>query len=263
MAYRGGGYQRQVRFGGFGPMAGGPPPRDVLVLLGVVFATYALQFFQSTAIVPFLLHLSPYVWQRGFVWQLVTYAFAGYGPPSLWFLLELLVLWWFATDVYYRLGRRRFWRTLIIATAGAGVVAVAVHLLFALVLAGSPTAAPFDIMQGQHTLLVIVIAAFATLYGDATILLFFVLPVRARWFLWIPVLFGFISFLAGHDIGGFGGVCAATFVTYRLLSGRGGPRRWWLRLKEQWLRWRLDLLRRRRRIHVVDDRDDKRPPWVN
>ncbi|MFI5091690.1 MAG: hypothetical protein ACHP7P_16755, partial [Terriglobales bacterium] len=112
-------YQRQVSFGGFGPMSGRKPPGDVLVLLGVVFGTYALQFFQSTAIVPALLHLSPAVWRLGFVWQIVSYSFAGYGPPSVWILLELLVLWWFASDVYVRLGRGRFWRTLAIATAGA------------------------------------------------------------------------------------------------------------------------------------------------
>jgi len=36
-----------------------------------------------------------------------------------------------------------------------------------------------------------------------------------------------------------------------------------LQLKEQWLRLRLDLMRRRRGIHVVRDRDGKGPPWVN
>ena len=259
-------YQRQMGFGGFGPLAGGRPPRDVLALLCVLFGTYALQFFRSTAIVPALLYLSPAVWRLGFVWQVLTYPIAGYGPPSVWILLELLVLWWFATDVYVRLGRRRFWRTVVIASAGAGAAAVAVHLLAVLVLGGSPTAAPFDLMQGQRTMLVVVIAAFATLYGEAAILLFFVLPLRARWFLWVGVLVGFIGFLAGHDVGGFAGNCAATWLTYRLCGGRtmrGGPRRLVLKMKEQWLRLRLDLVRRRRGIHVVRDRDGKGPPWVN
>ena len=259
-------YQRQVSFGGFGPMYRGKPPRDVLVLLGVVFATYALQFFQSTAIVPALLHLSPAVWRLGFVWQIVSYSFAGYGPPSVWILLELLVLWWFGSDVYVRLGRRRFWRTLLIASAGAGALAVAIHLLAVLLLGGSPSAVPFDLMQGQRTLLTIVVAAFATLYGDATILLFFVLPARARWFLWIAVLVGFIGFLAGHDIGGFAGICAATWITYRMCGGRGprgGPRRWMQRLRQQLLRLRLDLLRRRRGIRVLRGGGDEGPPFIN
>ncbi len=45
-------FQRQVSFGGLGPMSGGKSPRDVLILLGVVFAAFALQFFASTALVP-------------------------------------------------------------------------------------------------------------------------------------------------------------------------------------------------------------------
>ncbi|MFI5168507.1 MAG: hypothetical protein ACHQQS_18025, partial [Thermoanaerobaculales bacterium] len=72
--------------------------------------------------------------------------------------------------------------------------------------------------------------------------------------------------LAGHDIGGFAGICAATWITYRLCRGRGmrgGPRRWMLRLRERWLRWRLDVLRRRRRFRVVRDRDGGGPPLIN
>jgi hypothetical protein len=40
---------------------------------------------------------------RGFVWQLVSYPFVGTGGPSIWFLLELLVLFWFGRDVFWRL----------------------------------------------------------------------------------------------------------------------------------------------------------------
>ena len=46
----------------------------------------------------------------GFVWKLATYAFTGYGPASLWFLLELLILYLFTRDVYVQLGRRWFWK---------------------------------------------------------------------------------------------------------------------------------------------------------
>jgi membrane associated rhomboid family serine protease len=267
MGYSRGPYQTRTSFGGFGPVTGGPPPRDVVVLLVVVFVTYAMQFFASTAIVPAFLHLSPAAWRLGFVWQVATYAFAGYGPASLWFLLELFILYWFGTDVYVRLGRRRFWRTVLLGVVAAGVAAVALHLLASVLLGGSPTPAPFMLMQGQRTLWVILIAAFATLYADATILLFFVLPMRARWFLWLGILIGLVGFLSSHDIGGFGGICAATGVTYLDLVG-GGPRRdlrrRWLRWKEAMLRRRLDRMRRKRGIHVVRDDERRDPPrWVN
>lgn len=264
MSYQRGPYQTRMSFGFGGPFSG-PPPRDVLALLIVVFVTYSMQFFASTAVIPALLQLSPLVWTDLFVWQLVTYAFAGFGPPSLWILLELLIIYWFGRDVYLRLGRRRFWRVVVVAVALAGVAAVAVHLLSTLLLGESPTGVPFVLMQGQRTLLAILIAAFATLYAEATILFMFVLPLRAGWFLWLGPLFAFVGFLSSHDAGGFAGICAATVATWLLLSP-GGPtrklRRWWLELQQRRIESRLDHMRRKRGFTVVDgDRDRDR--WVH
>ena len=70
---------QRVPLGGFGS---GPIPRDLWILLGVLFATFSLQFFSSTALLPALLRLTPLAWQRGFVWQLATYPFIGFGGPS-------------------------------------------------------------------------------------------------------------------------------------------------------------------------------------
>ena len=67
----------------------------------------------------------------------------------------------------------------------------------------------------------IVIAAFATLYGNATILLFFVLPIQAKWFLLLEIVFAFMGFLGSGDLGGFLGIVAAVGVVYDILS-RGG-----------------------------------------
>lgn len=232
----------------------GPPAPDLVALLFVLFATYSLQFFASTAWLPALLRLSPALWQQGFLWQLVSYPFAGFGPPSLWFLLELLILFMFGNQVYRRLGRRRFWRVVTgVAAAAAGVAVLAA-------LATGAGAVTFALMQGQRMLLAIVIAAFATSFGDATILLFFVLPVKARWFLWIEVAVAFIAFLSTRDFAGLAGICAGVAGTYLAVSGPGGRRQTWLRLERIWLQVRLRL-RRRPRLRIVD-RD---PPnrWVH
>ena len=85
-------------------------------------------------------------------------------------------------------------------------------------LGGSPTAVPFQLMQGQRILLTVTIAAFATLWGDATILLFFVLPIRARWCLWLGILLGFVAYLGSKDLAGFAGICAGTAITALALS---------------------------------------------
>ena len=257
--------------GGLGLPPLTPAPTDLVVLLAVVFVTYSLQFFTSTRIIPALLRLTGLVWGSGLVWQLATYPFSGYGPPSIWILLELLILYWFGRDVFYQLGRRRFWQTVMTSAVVAALVAVLVEVLVELTSGVPALTAPFSLMQGQRVLLTITIAAFATLNRDATILLFFVLPIQARWFLWLEVLFGFIAFLATKDLAGFAGIVTAVGVTYASLVS-GGPRRmlreWWLRLQKRRLQVELERERRKRKLEVLEGgRGRKEPPrrgpWVN
>lgn len=260
-------FQRASSSGFGGGVSGipGPPPRDLVILLVVVFVTYSMQFFGGLRLVPALLHLTPAV-LGGFVWQVATYPFAGFGAPSFWFLLELLVLYWFGVEVFWRLGRRRFWRLLVTSAVVAGLAAVLVQGLAWLATGGVPSSA-FTIMQGQRMLLAVVIAAFATMVGEATILLFFVLPVKARWFLWIEVALAFIAYLGSKDLAGFAGVCVAVWVTWLQLQP-GGPgsgfRRLQLDLRRRIVEWRLRRLRRRRRFDVIDGGDGRdRDRWVH
>lgn len=264
-------FPRRPDLGGFG--LGGPVPRDLLVILAVLFVTFTLRFFAATAIVPALLQLTPAVWRSGFVWQLATYPFVGFGSPGIWFLLELLILYMFGRDVYFGLYRRHFWRLIVWCSVASALVAVAAHVL--LTLSGAEVAAPFLIMQGQRMLMAIFIAAFATAHGDATIYLFFVLPIRARWFLGLEVLFAFMAFLATRDFPGFLGICAGVGLAwwYVRSSGslRGGKRSFRemrLRLERWWIQRRLDRERRRRGFKVIPgdrdrDRNVRKGPWVN
>ncbi len=246
-----------MRFGSMGG-SGLPVPRDLIGILVALFVTFSLQYFEGTAVIPALLRLTPAV-VRGFVWQIVTYPAIGWGASGLWFLLELLILFWFGRDVFWRLGRQRFWLLLARAAVGAAVVAVVVQLLQGLAGFGATGFAAFQLMQGQRILLAIVIAAFATLWGEATILLFFVLPLRARWFLWLEILFAFIGFLESKDFAGFCGVTAAVFLTYTGLTrgGAGSLLHDWRKRSERFvLERRLERLKRRRRFDVIDGGKD-------
>jgi hypothetical protein len=253
--------QPQGGFGGFGGLTdGGAPPRDLLILIGVLFVTFSLQFFDGMRglLSVFALNLGVL---RGFLWQVLTYPFVATAGSGFWFLLELLILFWFGRSVRVRLGQRRFWRLLLIGSVVAGVAAVVVEWLLVAV-APALNHLPFVAMLGQRMVMTIVIAAFATLYGEATILLFFVLPLKARWFLWLEVLFAFVFFFLPYkDVAGFVGVCVAVFVTYSSLTP-GGPRqvlrRWRRQIEERILRARLDRMRRSRRFDVIDGtRDDE------
>ncbi len=251
---------------------GGPAPKDVLILLGVLFVTFSMQFFEATAIFPALLKLTPLVWQRGWVWQLATYPFIGAIGSGLWFLIELLFLYMFARDAYFGLYRRHFWRLILWSSIGAAVVAVATHAV--LTLTGAMNlGAPFTTMQGQWIMLVIFITAFGTAHRDATVYLFFILPIQARWMLWIEILFAFMAFLFTHDFPGFLGICTAVGLSYLYVrssgSMRGGKRtlrELRLRLERWWIQKKLDRTRRKRGFRIIpgdQGRNVRKGPWVN
>ena len=261
------------RMGGLGGLSlGGPAPRDVLIILAVLFVTFALRFFESTAIVPALLELTPRVWRFGWVWQLVTYPFIASRGSGIFFLIDLLVLYIFARDVFFGLYRRHFWRLILWSSIASALVAVVVHVL--LTLAGLQwVPAPFAIMEGQWMLTAICVAAFATAHADATIYLFFFLAIPARWMLGVEILFAFMGFLFSKDLPGFVGICTAVGLSYLYVrssgSMRGGKRtlrEMRLRFEKWWIQRKLDRARRKRGFKVIPG--DKGPnvrkgPWVN
>jgi hypothetical protein len=257
--------RRTMRPGGIGGGLTEPVPGDIWALLATVFATYSLRFFASTAWLPALLQLSPDVWQRGFVWQLATYAFVGVGQSGLWLLVTLLILYMFAGDVRRRLGRRSYWRLLLTGVVVGGVVAVVVQLVVNLV-AGTAVGGAFPILQGERMLLAVLIAAFATLARDAVVYLFFVLPIRAGWFLGLELLFAFLAFLTTRDLAGMLGVWAAVGATWAMLGGgrgRPGLRELWLRLQERWFRARLRQMKRKRGFEVLPGGKTDGDDWLH
>ncbi len=174
---------------------------------------------------------------------------------------------WFGRDVYRFLGRRSFWLMMAWGLGSASVVAVVVQLL--LDVSGLGVEDAFTLLQGQTMVLTVLIAAFGTVYGNATILFMFVLPIKARWFLGLEVVLAFMGFLTTKDFAGFLGICVAVGLTYSMLSG-GGLRRllreWRLRAERAFLEAKLKRMRGRRGMRIVpppDDDDEPRGPWVN
>jgi hypothetical protein len=256
----------QIRSYGMGPLAPGPVPRDLIALFATLFVTFSLQFFASTAAIPALLRLSAAVWQRGFVWQVLTYPFIGVGSPSPWIVIELIFLFGFARAVRSALAPRRFWRLVVSAAVVAALGALAVRAL-----AGEGAEAgvgAFTLMQGQRILWMLLIAAYAIVFRGTTVMVFFVIPVRAELFLPLEVLFAFVAFLATRDLAGFVGLCLGAAAVWVLLQPQGwrrGLREQRLRLERWWIERRLARLRRKSGLKVVrggaSGRDLDR--WVN
>jgi len=217
--------------------------------------------------VPALLRLTPLVWRAGFAWQLLTYPFIGYGGASIWILIELLILFMFGRDAYAGLGRKHFWRLVLITAAVAAGVALLVEGLQEAGGGGMPPPPYFPLLQGQRVLLAILVAAFATANRRATILLFFVLPVEARFFLPLEIVFAFIGYLQTRDLAGFLGICTAVGLTFLYVRDGGfgrGLRQSRLRLERWWLQRRLARTRRRSGMRVVKGSGGgSRGPWLN
>jgi membrane associated rhomboid family serine protease len=250
--------------GGFSGLTG-PIPRDLLVLFGVLFATFSLSFFGTTKRLIELLLLSPDVWS-GYVWQVVTYPFVGIG--GLFFLVTLIFLYMFARDVFYGLGRRHFWRLVFAAAIGSALVALLIDLLMRQ--AGWPGVNAFRLMQGQSFFWALFVAAYATANRGATIYLI-IFPIEARWFLALEALMIFVGFLFTKDLPGLFGMYTALGigVGYIRSGGKGiRLRELRLRMERRWIQWKLDRGKRKFRV-IPGDRDRggngeaRKGPWVH
>lgn len=261
-------------FGGGG--LGGAIPRDLLFIAGALLVTVTLSSFASTAWIPRLLTLTPDVWQRGFLWQLATYLFVESNGPSFWFVINLILLFLWGRDVYWGLGRRHFWRLLMFASIGAGVLAALVDL--AMTLGGAPrwTPYPFALMR-NWALLAVLLAAWARAHRGATVLFMFILPIEAGWFVGLELLMAFLGLLTTRDVAGFVGLCAAIGIAWTYI-GKGGRiglgkrdlREYRLRLERWWIQQKLNRARKKRGFRVIPGEKDSRSgrgggrdPWVH
>jgi membrane associated rhomboid family serine protease len=115
--------------------------------------------------------------KRGFIWQLFTYQFLHGGLPHL--VLNSVALYFFGRPMELMLGPRAFLKLYLLSGLAGGIFQVALGFI-------SPQfSGP---MVGASAGICGLIAAFALLSPDSVIYLFFVLPVRARYFLPLMIL---------------------------------------------------------------------------
>lgn len=121
--------------------------------------------------------LTPDVFRRGFVWQLLTYQFLHAGISHL--LFNGISLWSFGNMVEYRLGRGRFFALYFLSGIAGGILQALAGLAIPHLFGGATVGASAGIFG--------VVAAFALLDPDARILLYFLIPVRAMNLLYISI----------------------------------------------------------------------------
>ena len=155
-----------------------PPATQALLLANVAM------FFLGDLLAPGLLSpLALYPIGAGFwPWQIVTYAFLHGNFNHLFF--NMLGLWMFGGELEHVWGQKRF-----LQFYAASVVAAALTQLIVNALLGSnlPTVGASGGLFG-------LLLAFAMLFPNRTILLFFVIPMKAKW---LALLYGVLELYQG------------------------------------------------------------------
>jgi membrane associated rhomboid family serine protease len=156
-------------------------------------------------------------------WQLVTYMFMHGGFGHLFF--NMLALWMFGLELEHTWGSARFLRFYLTCGIGAGLT----HLLVTSVLGGAgPTVGASGAVYG-------VLIAFGMLFPERPIYLYFLLPVRAKYFIAayiaMEVMFG--VFGTPDKVAHFAhlGGAAVGFVYTLAIRGTIPLASWWQRMR--------------------------------
>jgi membrane associated rhomboid family serine protease len=194
-----------------------------------------------------VLGLVPYeVVHHLFVWQLVTYMFLHGGFFHIAF--NLLALWMFGTELEGLWGTKKFLRFYFITGIGAGIMST-------LVTPNSPI-----VIIGASGAIYGLLAAYGLLFPDRVILLYFVLPIRAKYLVLILGLITFWSSISATG-GGVAHVAHLGGMIFGWLYLRG-PK--WPQggnpLKGAYERWRRDRLRKKFQVYYSKTRGEDETP---
>lgn len=228
---------------------GGPTTPYVRILLIAAAAVFLLQEIARRLLgfplEPWFGLIPHFVTHRFFLWQPVTYLFLHGGVFHLAF--NLLVLWMFGCELERVWGSRFFLKYFFVCGVGAG--------LFVALLSPSsliPTIGASGALYG-------VLLAYGLLFPNRQILLWFVLPIRARHFV---ILIGAIAFYSTLTLPGSGvshlAHLSGLVIGYVYLRGWGHFRR----LHRRCLEWRLKRLKKKFRV-IDGGNDQNRPPYVH
>ena len=192
------------------------------------------------------------VFGRLWIWQPVTYLFL-HGSFSH-ILFNMLALWMFGVELERLWGTEAFVKYYFVTGLGA---AAAVLIMALLPISGA------DLMYAIPTIgasgaIYGVLLAFALHYPDRPIYMYFLFPVPAKYFVMIIGAFVFMSSMSNAG-GGISHSAHLGGLVVGYLYLKGGTGGLIGELKYQYVKWRMNRLRRRFNVHSGGRRDD----WDN
>ncbi len=143
-------------------------PNLIYYLLGGKVIVYLLDMITYSGVaVSSLLEFDRSLILQGQIWRVITFLFTSWGENVFFFILAMYFLWFIGTSLEREWGTAKF-----TCYYGLGAL-LAVVVGFC---AGSASTGYLDMS---------LFLAFATLYPDTQFLLFFIIPVKAKWLAWI------------------------------------------------------------------------------
>jgi membrane associated rhomboid family serine protease len=194
-----------------------------------------------------MLALSPLASGSFYPWQLITHPVIHDPSAPIGFLIDCVVFYFFAGTIESALGTRRFISLYVIAAIGGAVAGL---LFSGLTSAMIPYAGMMPSLLG-------LIVVFGLLQPESTVLLMFVLPVKAKYISYGTVIVTALTFLARTNVYGayhLGGIGLA-WLYFRSPSHLLDPN-WW-----RWKYFEHSQKKHRSKFTVIDGKkkDDDRP----
>lgn len=217
----------------------------VLILQGIFLKTPVL--FQTLGLVPdrFLFNF--------WFWQPFTYMFL-HSSSVFHVLFNMLILWWFGSELEMKWGSRFFLIYYMVSGVGAALLYLACVFVYSLITADSlPLMAPVVGASGAAYGLLL---AYGILFGERVIYFMMMFPMKAKYFV---LIIGLVELVTLLDSGFSSGVAS--------LAHLGGLVSGYLALK-YWTSWRFKSSKktsesrgRRLKLIVDNERDqDKNGP---
>jgi membrane associated rhomboid family serine protease len=193
------------------------------------------------------------------VWQVVTYMFLHAPLPAIGHLLfNMLALWMFGTDLERTWGTRFFVKYYFVTGLGAA----ATVLLWAISPLPGATQIYYDVTIGASGAIYGILLAYALYFPNREIYLYFLFPIKVKYFVMIV---GAIAFLSSLGSGGSG--IAHTAHLGGLVAGylylKGLRSRPFDEIRYRWLRWKMQRARGRFDVYSGGRRgdDDWKSDW--
>jgi membrane associated rhomboid family serine protease len=218
----------------FGP---GPLTPAVKAIIYANIALFVVSLF-ARDIIAYLGLIPQAVIERGWIWQPATYMFLHADPFHI--LFNMLGVWMFGVELERLWGTKFFARFYAITGIGAGVTAIAASF----VPIGGLLATYGAVTIGASGALYGLLMAFAMYFPDRPILMFFVFPVPAKYFV---MIMGAIAFLTapGSQVSNAAHLGGLLWGYLYLKSRHGGGGGLTAEIKYRYLKWKMNRLRRK------------------